>query len=107
MNVYEKDHQVYRPDWDHGLTKPKDPKDPDNRQAIALIKEMIKYNPADRPDLKTILDRAYFLPDDYYKLYDVPGVTPGVCVIFNQKNFIKVIKQFYTFNILSLFHQLM
>ena len=34
MNVYKKDHQVYRPDWNHGLTKPKDP---DNQMPIKLI----------------------------------------------------------------------
>ena len=86
-NIQNKDYEVYGPDWNHGL--PTDKKQPES-QAIAIIKDMIQYDPEKRPAIKTILDRAYFLPDDYYKLYDVPNQIPGLCVIFNQEKFYNV-----------------
>nr|CAH0113037.1 unnamed protein product [Daphnia galeata] len=82
--IKNKDHKVYRPDWNHGL--PTDKTQPES-QAIAIIKDMIQYDPEKRPSIKSILDRAYFLPEDYYKLYDVPHQIPGLCVIFNQYKF--------------------
>ena len=76
-NIKEKNYKV---NWDPFQTSSKN-------QAIAIIKDMIQYDPKKRPDIKTILDRAYFLPEDYYKLYDVPNQIPGLCVIFNQEKF--------------------
>jgi serine/threonine protein kinase len=82
--IKKKDHKVYGPDWNHGL--PTDKTQPES-QAIAIIKDMIQYDPEKRPSIKSILDRAYFLPEDYYKLYDVSHQIPGLCVIFNQYKF--------------------
>ena len=86
VNIKNSDYEVYKSDWKPAGIKPEE------IQAASLIKEMIKYHPIDRPVLKTILGRAYFLPDEYYKLYDLEAdVKPGLCVIFNQNKFENVI----------------
>jgi serine/threonine-protein kinase/endoribonuclease IRE1 len=86
LNVKKHDYEVYLAKWKPEI---------EEIQAISLVKDMIKYDPEERPALKTILGRAYFLPDDYYKLYDLQAeVKPGLCVIFNQETFDNV-KMFY------------
>ncbi len=65
----------------------KDHSDPEDIQAITLIKKMIKYHPEERSPLKALLSHSYFLSKNYYKLYDLPGVQPGLCVIYSQEIF--------------------
>ncbi len=91
-NIINKDYEVYKPEWTAPEIKTGDQTETakELQQAVSLIKDMIKFKPEDRPALETILDRAYFLPDDYYKLYDLPEIKPGLCVIFNQEIFEKV-----------------
>ncbi len=93
ININNKDYVVYEPQWTapkikvQYKTDDKTETDKELQQAVSLIKDMIKFKPKDRPALETILGRAYFLPDNYYKLYDLPEIKPGLCVIFNQEIF--------------------
>ena len=72
-------------------------------QAITLIKDMLKFNLSECPTSKAILDSAYFLSDNYYKLYDIPSVKPGLCVIYNQEIFHDVKANIYSM-LLSFVH---
>ncbi|XP_046462601.1 serine/threonine-protein kinase/endoribonuclease IRE1-like isoform X2 [Daphnia pulex] len=56
LNVKTHYYEVYLAKWKPEI---------EEIQAISLVKDMIKYDPEERPALKTILGRAYFLPDDY------------------------------------------
>jgi serine/threonine-protein kinase/endoribonuclease IRE1 len=91
-NINNKDYEVYKPEWTAPEIKTGDQTETakELQQAVSLIKDMIKFNREDEISLETILDRAYFLPDDYYKLYDLPEIKPGLCVIFNQEIFEEV-----------------
>jgi serine/threonine protein kinase len=100
-NINTKTFEVYRDDWapfkvekgEANYASQQDEIDyqagtkEEMQQAVSLLRDMLKFNPNERPALKKILDRAYCLPDDYYKLYDLPEIKPGLCVIFNQEIF--------------------
>lgn len=82
-NISDQNYKVYLESWN-----PLDIKErPGDIQAIPLIKKMIKYHPEDRSPLKVLLSHSYFLSTNYYKLYDLPGVQPGLCVIYSQEIF--------------------
>ena len=76
-------HFVYHPEW-----KPANIVD---ETAVTLLKDMIKFNLEDICTLDQVLGSRYFLPVNFYNLYDnLPGVKPGLCVIFNQEIFVNV-----------------
>lgn len=71
---------VYQSNW-----QPKGIRDP---KAITLIKSMLARKETDRPDLSKVLQDPYFQAKEYYQIYDFPKA--GLCVIFNQENFLDV-----------------
>jgi hypothetical protein len=73
---------VYRNDWNPNIFG-----ENDDRRAVTLLKDMIKFNLNDICALDKIFGSRYFLPHNFYKLYGLPGVKPGLCVIFNQEKF--------------------
>jgi len=78
-NINKKDYTVYNKDWNPIMV--------DDLQARALLKKMITFDLNDNFSLNDVIESHYFLPHNFYKLYDLPGVKPGLCVIFNQENF--------------------
>jgi hypothetical protein len=81
-NINDPNHFVYRNDWNPNIFG-----ENDDRRAVTLLKDMIKFNLNDICALDKIFGSRYFLPHNFYKLYGLPGVKPGLCVIFNQEKF--------------------
>ena len=79
-NLNNYNYCVYRPEWKPVI------KDIDET-AVTLLKDMIKFNLDDICTLDQVLGSRYFLPVNFYNLYGLPGVKPGLCVIFNQEIF--------------------
>jgi serine/threonine protein kinase len=85
-NINNSKYFVYRDNWN--------PKDPNiGKEAIALLKDMIKFQLKDICTLDEIFRSRYFSPVNFYQLYDLPLpiVKPGLCVIINQEIFETVI----------------
>jgi serine/threonine protein kinase len=59
----------------------------EDKRAVTLLKDMIKFNLEKICTLDQVLGSRYFLPVNFYNLYDLPGIKPGLCVIFNQEIF--------------------
>ncbi len=68
-------------------------------EAIALLKDMIKFNLNDICTLDKVFTSRYFLPVNFYQLYDLTDVKPGLCVIINQEIFENVINFLFIDNI--------
>ncbi|XP_046449952.1 uncharacterized protein LOC124198235 isoform X2 [Daphnia pulex] len=78
-NINDSKYFVYRDNWNPNIEK----------EAIALLKDMIKFQLKDICTLEEVFTSRYFSPVNFYQLYDLPLpiVKPGLCVIINQEIF--------------------
>jgi serine/threonine protein kinase len=83
-NIFTKSYKAYKADWQAVINEISEKK----QSAINLMKNMISWEPDNRLDIESVLNHPYFQSTDSYNLYNQDNKRPGLCLIFNQKNFL-------------------